>query len=113
MKTKEEIKKEIKRLIKEQDNFCSDNYGSEASDNGYYEVQFSEDNTKNTLNKFAEWIQETDQPLNDMVTDVRITVIKRFVKKLITELENKGLGEHICIKYISEFSKRFIQEEIQ
>jgi hypothetical protein len=51
-----DIQKEINRLIKDEDNFCGDNYGSEAADNGEYEVYFSQHSTEETLKKFARWL---------------------------------------------------------
>jgi tryptophanyl-tRNA synthetase len=56
MKTKEEIKKKIKEIAKDSDNFTNDNYGSEAADNGIYEIYYSEILTENTLTEFVNWI---------------------------------------------------------
>ena len=56
IRTKKEIDKEIKRLLKDESNFVNDNYGSESADNGIYEVNFSSWNTEKTLNKFIEWL---------------------------------------------------------
>ena len=55
-KSKEEIEAKIKELIKDPDGFTSDNYGSEAADNGYFEVHFSKSSTEETLKAFAEFI---------------------------------------------------------
>lgn len=57
-KTKEEIENKIKELVEDSDNFTSDNYGSEAADNGYYEIYYSEFATENTLNNFVNWLFE-------------------------------------------------------
>jgi len=56
MKTKSEINKQIKKIAKNSDNFTYDNYGSEACDNGIYELNYSKDNTIKTLKEFAKWI---------------------------------------------------------
>ena len=62
MKIETKIKKEIDRLVKHDWNFVVDNYGSEGADNGEYSVYFSETRTRNTLEKFAEFIlSNTDQ----------------------------------------------------
>ena len=55
-KTNKEIIDEIDRICKNADNFTSDNYGSEAADNGIYEVSYSEYSAKNTLITFVEWL---------------------------------------------------------
>ena len=52
----EDIHKEIKRLIKDDSNFVRDNYGSEAADNGEFEIYFSEHATEATLKRFAKWL---------------------------------------------------------
>lgn len=57
-KNKEEIEKKIKELVEDSDNFTSDNYGSEAADNGYYETYYSEFATENTLTNFINWLFE-------------------------------------------------------
>jgi len=56
MKSKEEVEKKIKEIVKDSDNFTSDNYGSEAADNGFYEVNYSEWSSEETLKRFAEWL---------------------------------------------------------
>lgn len=56
MKSEKEIKKKIAELVKDGDNFTSDNYGSEAADNGFAETYYSEYKTEETLTKFAEWL---------------------------------------------------------
>ena len=58
MKTKIEIEDKIKEIVSDSDNFVSDNYGSEACDNGEYEERFSEYMTTKTLNGFVEWLNE-------------------------------------------------------
>ena len=58
MKTKEEIKKKIEEIVKDSDNFTSDNYGSESADNGIYEIYYSKFAASKTLNDFVEWIFE-------------------------------------------------------
>lgn len=55
-RTKADIEKEINRLINDDSNFISDNYGSEAADNGEYEVYFSKHSTEETLKRFAKWL---------------------------------------------------------
>jgi hypothetical protein len=54
--TKKEIEARIAELCDNEDNFTSDNYGSEAADNGHYEVSFSRYSTEKTLREFAHWI---------------------------------------------------------
>jgi hypothetical protein len=56
MKDLNEIIKKAKYIAKDADNFTYDNYGSEACDNGYYELSYSEDKTEDTLIEFAKWI---------------------------------------------------------
>ena len=51
-----EIQKKIKELVDDEDNFTSDNYGSESADNGFFEVYYSEYNAEETFNKFVEWL---------------------------------------------------------
>lgn len=60
MRTEKEIDKKIKELIGDSDNFTSDNFGSEGHSNGYYEVNFSEFASENTLRKFADWMLGKD-----------------------------------------------------
>ena len=55
-KTEEEIKKEIKRICSDDNNFTSDNYGSEAADNGFFEVHYSFSASENTLENFVKWL---------------------------------------------------------
>lgn len=55
-RTEAEIQKEINRLIEDDNNFISDNYGSEAADNGEYEIYFSKYQTEETLKRFAKWL---------------------------------------------------------
>ena len=59
-RTKSEIEKEINRLIEDDSNFISDNYGSEAADNGEYEIYFSKHSTSETMKKFAKWLLGND-----------------------------------------------------
>ena len=56
LRTDEEIQKKIKELVDDEDNFTSDNYGSESADNGFFEVYYSEYNAEETFNKFVEWL---------------------------------------------------------
>lgn len=56
LKSKNEIKKKISEICKDRDNFTSDNYGSEAADNGIYETYYSEWSAEKTLNDFVEWL---------------------------------------------------------
>lgn len=56
IRTESEIQKEINRLISDEDNFISDNYGSESADNGEYQVYFSKYQTEETLKNFAKWL---------------------------------------------------------
>jgi len=56
LRSEDEIKKKIAELIKDGDNFTSDNYGSEAADNGSFETFYSEFYTEQTLNKFVDWL---------------------------------------------------------
>ena len=56
MRTEKEIQKYINNLIDDPNNFTSDNYGSEAADNGEYELYFSSYMTELTLKKFADWL---------------------------------------------------------
>ena len=55
-RTEADIEKEINRLINDDSNFISGNYGSEAADNGEYEVYFSKYSTEETLKRFAKWL---------------------------------------------------------
>lgn len=55
-RTQKEIDKKIKELCS-RDYFCDDNYGSEAADNGEYELYFSEHNCEQTLKDFVRWLQ--------------------------------------------------------
>lgn len=55
-RTEADIEKEINRLINDDSNFISDNYGSEAANNGEYEVYFSKYSTEETLKRFAKWL---------------------------------------------------------
>ena len=55
-RTEADIEKEINRLINDDSNFIGDNYGSEAADNGEYEVYFSKYSTEETLKRFAKWL---------------------------------------------------------
>lgn len=55
-RTIKEIENKIKELVKDSDNFTSDNYGSEAGDNGYYEIYFSETASELTLIEFTNWL---------------------------------------------------------
>jgi hypothetical protein len=57
-RTKKEIDDKIKELISDSDNFTSDNYGSEAADNGIYELYYSEFASEITLNNFVKWLFE-------------------------------------------------------
>lgn len=57
-RTEKEIKTEIARICKDTDNFISDNYGSEAADNGLSEIYYSEYSSINTLNNFVKWLFE-------------------------------------------------------
>ena len=59
-RTEAEIQKEINRLIEDDNNFISDNYGSEAADNGEYEIYFSKYQTEETLKRFAKWLLGND-----------------------------------------------------
>ena len=59
-RTESEIQKEINRLIEDDNNFISDNYGSEAADNGEYEIYFSKYQTEETLKRFAKWLLGND-----------------------------------------------------
>jgi len=56
IRTEKEINAYIKKLAKNPDNFTYDNYGSEAADNGIYELEYSEYQTKETLKNFAKWM---------------------------------------------------------
>jgi hypothetical protein len=55
-KSKSEIKKKITEICNDRDNFTTDNFRSEAADNGNFEINFSEFTTEDTLNKFVEWL---------------------------------------------------------
>jgi hypothetical protein len=55
-RTEADIEKEINRLVEEDSNFISDNYGSEAADNGEYEIYFSKYSTAETMKRFAKWL---------------------------------------------------------
>ena len=55
-RTEADIEKEINRLINDDSNFISDNYGSEAADNVECEVYFSKYSTEETLKRFAKWL---------------------------------------------------------
>lgn len=55
-RTEADIEKEINRLVEEDSNFISDNYGSEAADNGEYEIYFSKYSTAETMKRFARWL---------------------------------------------------------
>lgn len=59
-RTEAEIEKEINRLVEEDSNFISDNYGSEAADNGEYEIYYSKYSTAETMKKFAKWLLGND-----------------------------------------------------
>jgi len=56
MRTKKEIEAEIIRICDDANNFTTDNYGSEAADNGEYETYYSEFSAIQTLRQFAEWL---------------------------------------------------------
>jgi hypothetical protein len=56
VRTSEEIDAEIKRICEDRDNFTTDNYGSEAADNGNFEVNYSEYMTENTMKNFVIWL---------------------------------------------------------
>jgi hypothetical protein len=56
IRNEEQIKKEINRLLKDRSNFVTDNYGSEAADNGEYEESFDKYQTEITLNNFVKWL---------------------------------------------------------
>ncbi|MFA5014807.1 MAG: hypothetical protein WC549_04640 [Actinomycetota bacterium] len=56
IRTKKEIDKEIKRLLKNESNFVYNNYGSESSDNGDYEIFFDNFKTKETLKNLINWL---------------------------------------------------------
>ncbi len=60
VRTEAEIEKEIERLTKDSDNFCGDNYGSEASDNGEFEVYFSQWKSGETLKNFVKWLSKSE-----------------------------------------------------
>jgi hypothetical protein len=57
-RSKKEIEKKIEELTNNSDNFVTDNYGSEAADNGLYEENFSSHTTSDTLRSFAKWLLE-------------------------------------------------------
>ena len=61
MRTEKEIESRIKEIVSNADNFTSDNYGSEAADNGIYELFYSEFAAENTLNNFKNWLLETNE----------------------------------------------------
>lgn len=55
-RTEADIEKEINRLVEDDSNFISDNYGSEAADNGEYEIYFSKYSTAETMKRFTKWL---------------------------------------------------------
>ena len=55
-RTDKEIEAEIKRICDDSDNFTSDNYGSEAADNGFFEIYYSEYLSEKTLTNFLNWL---------------------------------------------------------
>ena len=55
-RTKEQIAEKIFRIKSNGDNFTSDNYGSEAADNGEYEIYYSEYSAENTMKNFVKWL---------------------------------------------------------
>ena len=55
-RTEEDIKNKISELINDDTNFITDNYGTEAADNGEYSIYFCMSATENTLNSFAKWL---------------------------------------------------------
>jgi hypothetical protein len=57
-RSKEEIEAKIEELCENSDNFTSDNYGSLAADEGYYELSFSTYATENTLREFVNWLYD-------------------------------------------------------
>lgn len=59
MRTEQEIEAKIKELSSDQDNFTTDNYGSEGYDNGDgYHTYFSQWATEETLKRFTNWLLE-------------------------------------------------------
>ena len=57
LRSEAEIKEKIAELIKDADNFTSDNYGSKAHIlDGNFETYYSEFCTEKTLNNFVMWL---------------------------------------------------------
>ena len=55
-RTDEEIKAEIARICEDEDNFTSDNYGSESADNGISEIYYSKYSAEETMKNFVKWL---------------------------------------------------------
>ena len=53
-----EIKKKISELCEDPNNFVSDNFGSEAADNGMHEEHYSKWSAKKTMDGFVQWMFE-------------------------------------------------------
>ena len=60
IRTTEEIEQEIKRICSDADNFTSDNYGSEAADNGKFQISYSKYSSENTMRSFVKWLFEKE-----------------------------------------------------
>ena len=63
-RTDKEIRDKISELVKDDDNFISDNYGSESADNGIYEIYYSEYMTETTLTEFVKWTSDNNDELS-------------------------------------------------
>lgn len=63
VRTDEEIEKYIAETCNNNnsDNFTSDNYGSEAADNGDFEIYYSEYASIETLRKFVKWLTNKNE----------------------------------------------------
>lgn len=61
VRTDKEIEDYITKICRNSDNFTSDNYGTEAADNGEFEIYYSEYSSTNTLKNFVEWLTNDNE----------------------------------------------------
>lgn len=104
MKTDKEIKEKIKELSSDLDNFCYDNYGSEAADNGEFEISFSKYATEKTLTDFVIWLNEEEDNIFKKIMDSDYVIlngveIKNRTSNLKFKFDNYNLLLNANEKY--------------
>lgn len=105
-----EIKAKIAEICKDSNSFTDDNYGSEAADNGEFEVFFSECDANRTIMNLMKWLfgedflTEDEEVLNAQLTALITSKRKTHAVDLYQQSANVTLKE--AKEYVNLFENR-------